>query len=1067
MNIIAKKLRGGGNTLSYLLGAVLALATSGAYADLVAKWDFNNYDPSDPKSANVLQATIGSDAKPRFKKGNGSDPTSDGSLGEMSIVSEGLDAGNYAIAIPNYSHVALPIPDSVKNHAWAMKIRFYLPEGGKYHTFFNRSNLGDGDLFTNNRSANALGFSGNSGYNSFKNNYQTSVTAGGWHTLTISAGDQRCELVLDGTILAIYNNSDNLKNYFNTTEVLTDIDGVGHLLLCADENGEDNLMYIDYVELYDNAIFNPIISLTGEWTFSDGNELKATVGSDLVKYTRSGDPNFTTGANSGIDGDDGYVCAGRYNYFKCYHSLPAESDYTVVMDVRIPDTDNGRQVWHALFKGTDNNTDADVFIKKENDGLKIRTIGENMIPLGADFGEWVRLAIVYRNGVSKTVYANGVKKCTAINIPENMVATADGYFLLLGDNNGEDWDVDISYAAIYYGAFSDGEVAAFHSAPLGVSSYASSEIAPETPTISVTTSSEKIRAGIDAVTFIVSATHSAGEYLRYEIDFGDGFVAVTDGLVASGAEVQIEHIYTSAGTYKPRVKAVSQYGVGSALTVGSDVVVSSANSSVTTVEVGTPLMVLVGIDGKNLEFTIPDGLADGVYEVIVIIGGEMFADDVLEHAVLPDDEKATFRLRADKTAIYCVYGSIEPTWIGGVSGNLSAAAKWTSGAVPTDNAVISVPSAATLTVGETFSPSTITIPDDSAIVTIGAGDLTVATLTNACKLAIASGASLTVTGDLVVRDGKGTFLYSNEGSVTVGRAVCTTANGGEATTTKQYEVVTANTQPIRTGGFLFDRVDSRVYWRLESNGDGAGAWVVGANGLAYLNTADENQMRYFAQNKPVTLYSSADWVLHACGRKAALGELYVYANSSLSIDTSDYDAPTTSHTVTLEGRIQAEGPVTIKGCGTVEVNTTGSHPDLAEDVKHTCITNGTTLSVIDTATLKINAGKKITGNGKVSLAAGTTLALDSSALGAIGDVEFVPCIPGLALPTTGAATIRINGRRLRSGDHVVATVAPGTAANVAPDLSSTALDGRRASFRVDNGVLVLNIQSNGTKIVVR
>ena len=1046
---------------------MLALATSGAYADLVAKWDFNNYDPSDPKSANVLQATIGSDAKPRFKNGKGSDPTSDGSLGEMSIVSTGLDVGNYAISIPRKSHVALPIPDSVKNHAWAMKIRFYLPEGGKYHTFFNRSNLGDGDLFTNDRSANALGFSGSSGYSSFKNNYQTSVTAGGWHTLTISAGDQRCELILDGTILAIYNNSDNLKNYFNTTEALTDIDGVGHLLLCADENGEDNLMYIDYVELYDNAIFNPIISLTGEWNFSNGNELKAMVGSNLEKYTSNGNPNFTTGANSGIDGDDGYVCAGRYNYFKCYHSLPAESDYTVVMDVRIPDTDNGRQVWHALFKGTDNNTDADVFIKKENDGLKIRTIGENMIPLGADFGEWVRLAIVYRNGVSKTVYANGVKKCTAINVPERMVSTANGYFLLLGDNDGEDWDVDISYAAIYYGAFSDGEVAAFHSTPLGVSSYASSEIAPETPTISVTTSSEKIRAGIDAVTFIVSATHSAGEYLRYEIDFGDGFVAVTEGLVASGAEVQIEHIYTSAGTYKPSVKAVSQYGVGSASTVGSDVVVSSANSGVTTVEVGTPLIVLVAIDGENLEFTIPDGLADGVYEVIVITGGEMFADDVLEHVVLPDDEKATFRLRADKTAIYCVYGIIEPTWIGGVSGNLSAAANWTSGAVPTDNAVISVPSAAKLTVGETFSPSTITIPDDSAIVTIGAGDLTVATLTNACKLAIASGASLTVTGDLVVCDGKGTFLYSNEGFVTVGCAVC--AKVTSVATAKQYEVVTESTNPIRTGGFIYDTL---AYWRMESNATGAGSWIVGEDGFKFKNLSSSggDGYRFYAQNSPVTLYSSADWTLDGTGLpKTTRGDMQVYDSSSLIIDTSDYDSPTIPHRVTLKGRINAYGPVTIKGCGAVVVDTVdmSNVTGIEDDLKHTWLKNGVTLSVTDTATLRINAGKKITGNGKVSLAAGTTLALDSSALGAIGDVEFVPCIPGLALPTTGAATIRINGRRLRSGDHVVATVVSGTAANVVPDLSGTALNGRRASFRVDNGILVFNIQSNGTKIVVR
>ena len=485
-------------------------------------------------------------------------------------------------------------------------------------------------------------------------------------------------------------------------------------------------------------------------------------------------------------------------------------------------------------------------------------------------------------------------------------------------------------------------------------------------------------------------------------------------------------------------------------------------------EVGTTLVVPATIAGDKLVFTVPSELADGVYTVVSISGDSQFADDVLS------GKAEGFVLSGDKKKICYVKGmdTTKPIYIG-TDGNLSAAGNWFDNTVPTDgtgDAQIFCATAVTLTVGDTFAPATITIPDDSAIVTIGAGDLTVATLTNACKLAVASGASLTVTGDLVVCDGKGTFLYSNEGSVTVGCAVCTTANGGGSTTTKQYEVVTANTQPIRTGGFLFDRpdtVDHHLYWRLESGDAGKGAWVVGANGFSF-NAVAARQTRFYTQGNSVTLYSSANWTLDNSGKGSTVnGDLQVSA--PLTIDTSDYDTPTMQHTVTLEGRIVANSPVTIKGCGAVVVDTVdmSNVTGIEDDLKHTWIKNGVTLSVTDTATLKINAGKKITGNGKVSLAAGTTLALDSSALGAIGDVEFVPCIPGLALPTTGAATIRINGGRLRSGDHVVATVVSGTAANVTPDLSGAALNGRRASFRVDNGALVLNIQSNGTKIVVR
>ena len=494
-------------------------------------------------------------------------------------------------------------------------------------------------------------------------------------------------------------------------------------------------------------------------------------------------------------------------------------------------------------------------------------------------------------------------------------------------------------------------------------------------------------------------------------------------------------------------------------------------SGKTTVTPGTTLIIVKSTAKSNI-------LANGLELVGAPMVGTPYTvfacDDTLSDADLAN---VTCGVASDFTAAIGTDGkSIVVTvaalksgyWTGAKDNNLSDAANWSDNVVPTSgNPTIYCPVATTLTVGDTFAPATITIPDESAVVTIGAGDLTVATLTNACKLAIASGASLTVTGDLVVCDGKGTFLYSNEGSVTVGRVVC--AKVASVATSKQYEVVTESTNPIRTGGFLYNTL---AYWRLESNASGAGLWIVGEDGFKFenLSSSGGNGYRFYAQDSPVTLYSSADWTLDGTGLpNTTRGDMQVYDSSSLIIDTSDYDSPTIPHTVTLKGRINAYGPVTIKGCGAVVVDTVdmSNVTGIEDDLKHTWIKNGVTLSVTDTATLKINAGKKITGNGKISLAAGTTLALDSSALGAIGDVEFVPCIPGLALPTTGAATIRINGRRLRSGDHVVATVASGTAANVVPDLSSAALDGRKASFRVDNGVLVLNVQSNGTKIVVR
>ena len=485
-------------------------------------------------------------------------------------------------------------------------------------------------------------------------------------------------------------------------------------------------------------------------------------------------------------------------------------------------------------------------------------------------------------------------------------------------------------------------------------------------------------------------------------------------------------------------------------------------TGVTTVEVGTTLVIPEAIAGDNLAFVIPEELADGVYTVVSISGDSEFAEGVLS------GKEEGFVLSGDRKKICYVKGmdATKPIYIG-TDGNLSAPGNWLDNTVPTSgNILLASSTPVTLTAGATFSPDTITIPDGSAVLTL-ADSLTLATLTNANKLAIASTGSLTVTGDLVVCDGKGTFLHSNEGSVTVGRVVC--AKVASVATSKQYDVVTESTKSIRAGGFLYD---TSAYWRMESNTAGAGSWIVGENGFKFanLNSAGGNAYRFYAQNSPVILYSSADWTLACTGLpKTDRGDMQVYDSSSLTIDTSDYDTPAIPRTVTLEGRIVAYGPVMIKGCGKVVVDTVdmSDATGVADDLKHTCVTDATTLSVTDTATLQINAGKKITGNGKVSLAAGTKLMLDSGALGAMGDEGFIPCIPGLVLPATGTATIRIDGARLRSDDYAIAAVVSGETGNVDIDLSGTALDGRRATLRVEGGNLILNIEPNGTRIIIR
>ena len=456
-----------------LAAALCAAAASSAQAGLVAKWDFNNYDPANPTSPNVLQATVGGAGKPCYyasNKGKGTALVTDGTLGQMYVVSPdysgpdskvaaaaaGLGAGNYAIAIPKYSHIQLPIPAEVKNHNFTCKIRFYSPTNNVYRCFWNNpGNTGDGQLFI--RSTDNL-----LGRNSFFGGYSQTVSAYAWHTVTFSAGPSRWDLYLDETNQGKAGNNGNALSYFNQD----------HILLCADESGEDELLYIDYVEFYDEAgVYEAKLphyskaGLTGEWTFPAGNVTKATVGNDLEKLTRTGSADFTEGTDGVIPGD-GHVNVGMNNGFKCYHNLTNNSSYTVVMDLLIPDNANKVNNYHGLLQGKDN-ADGPWWIQCTSANvISFRYKGGSTAATTVKPDEWMRVVLTYDRPSNTTVgFVNGAKKLSK-SAQGSQIPVKGGFFVLLGDNSGEDKDVDISYAAFYDRVLTDAEIAELHARPL-------------------------------------------------------------------------------------------------------------------------------------------------------------------------------------------------------------------------------------------------------------------------------------------------------------------------------------------------------------------------------------------------------------------------------------------------------------------------------------------------------------------------------------------------------------------------------------------------------------------------
>lgn len=140
----------------------------------------------------------------------------------------------------------------------------------------------------------------------------------------------------------------------------------------------------------------------------------------------------------------------------------------------------------------------------------------------------------------------------------------------------------------------------------------------------------------------------------------------------------------------------------------------------TAVEIGTTVYVAEqSYLASGYEVVAPETApADGVYAIFTISGAGTFTSSALDGAVVPAG--ASLRLSTDSKSILCVYGNPGCVWVGGASGSLSDGANWLTGTVPTsgDSCVIGNDTAANLTLGDTFAPSSITFSTNSALVTI-------------------------------------------------------------------------------------------------------------------------------------------------------------------------------------------------------------------------------------------------------------------------------------------------------------------------------------------------------------
>ena len=106
----------------------------------------------------------------------------------------------------------------------------------------------------------------------------------------------------------------------------------------------------------------------------------------------------------------------------------------------------------------------------------------------------------------------------------------------------------------------------------------------------------------------------------------------------------------------------------------------------------------------------------------------------------------------------------EPTWIGGTSGDLNDATKWSTGVVPTSGncRIVSAEAASLTNNGDTFSPDSITFPAGTAAITIsGTTAITgLGAITNASTVEHAITVPLTFAGDIKIFSASGNVVCS-------------------------------------------------------------------------------------------------------------------------------------------------------------------------------------------------------------------------------------------------------------------------------------------------------------------
>ena len=328
----------------------------------------------------------------------------------------------------------------------------------------------------------------------------------------------------------------------------------------------------------------------------------------------------------------------------------------------------------------------------------------------------------------------------------------------------------------------------------------------------------------------------------------------------------------------------------------------------------------------------------------------------------------------------------------------------------------------------------ICLADDSSLYIPYAGALT--------ELYVGTGAKVDV-GDMSNVSGR--ISYQNKGEMVVTNL---TVTGGDT-------YLTYNQGTTVSSVFKFGSVTNKISnaaWLYLGDGNASSKQTIffGEGGIGFKGSGTTS-ICFGNRNKADTQTTIRPWYSDfTIGGKSNSSTRAIAFDNAVVFNTDDEEGEGRKITLDAITYARNSATITVSGTGTLQVNKS--------------MENGVqpAVTVSDSATLAFGANGSL-GTGDITLGAGTTLALTAASS------RSEPLIDNtLNLPTEGKAKLRIDGVRLRSGNHEIATLGTGTAENIELDENSEALAGRKATFSVDSeNNLILTIKPSGTLIIIR